>query len=100
MQVVRVRTETGSDRIKRIHPGQLIRSLPLPVLTCELFELDGNEFGNAGFLHGHAVKRARGFHRPLVVGDNDELRVRRHGDNFIGEAADICFIEGRIDFVE
>src|SRR6266498_2591174 len=65
-----------------------------------LFESDRYKFRYAHFFHRHAIKRARGFHRALVVCDDDELGVCGHSDDFISEAADVCFIERSIDFVE
>src|SRR6266581_7108510 len=65
-----------------------------------LFESDRYKFRHAHFFHRHPIKRARGFHRALVVRDDDELGVCGHGDDFISEAADVCFIKWSIDFVE
>ena len=65
-----------------------------------LLESYRHEFGYAHFFHGHAVKRARGFHRALIVRDDDELSTSRHLHYFIGEATDVGFIKGRVNFVE
>src|SRR6266571_2054243 len=65
-----------------------------------LFESYRNKFRYAHFFHCHAIKSARGFHGALVVRDDDELGVCGHSDDFISEAADVCFIKRSIDFVE
>src|SRR6266705_4950699 len=65
-----------------------------------LFESYRYKFRYTHFFHRHAIKRARGFHRALVVRDDDELGVCGHSDDFITEAADVGFIKRSIDFVE
>src|SRR5258707_8681674 len=64
------------------------------------FPSDADEFRNAGFLHGYAVKDAAGLHRFAVVRDDDELGLRAHVGNELREAAHVRFVEGRVDFVE
>ena len=64
------------------------------------FPADADDFGDAGLLHGYAVKDAAGLHGFAVVGDDDELRLAAHFADETGEAADIGFVEWGIDFVE
>ena len=75
---------------------------------CDIIDLvfaiaghfDGYEPGDARFFHGHAVQGFARFHRPFVVGDNDELRLFGEFLNDFDKARDIGIIEGCIDFVE
>src|SRR5205085_12318128 len=65
-----------------------------------LFEFYGDEFRDTRFLHRHAIQSARSFHCALVVRNDYELGVGGHGNNFVREAADVCFIQRRVDLVE
>ena len=38
-----------------------------------LIELDRNDLGNPGFMHGNTVESSGGLHGKLVVGDKDKL---------------------------
>src|SRR5260370_12449156 len=64
------------------------------------FPADADEFGNARLLHRDAVEYAAHFHGLAVVGDDNELRLPAHFANQAGEATDVGFIEGRVDFVQ
>ena len=64
------------------------------------FPADTDEFGDAGLLHGDAVKNGTGFHGFAVVGDDDELRLAAHVADEAREAADVGFVERSIYFVE
>ena len=51
-------------------------------------------------MHGHAVHHRTHFHGFAVVGDHDELSLRAHIGQHAIEAADVGFVERRVDFVE
>src|SRR5207237_3822955 len=70
------------------------------IARLRLLELDRDKLRHAHFFHRHAIRRARRFHRALIVRDDDELRVGRHRNNFVGETPDVRFVERRIDLVE
>lgn len=63
-------------------------------------EVDADDFGDAGFLHGDAEDDVGFAHGAFVVGDNDELGVFAHFVDEAGEAAYVGFVEGGVDFVE
>src|SRR5690349_19750122 len=69
-------------------------------LWVPLFKADRNKFRDTGFFHRHTVHRARSLHCTFVVGNDAELRAGRHRNDFTGKAADVCFVERRVNFVE
>src|SRR5579872_4732915 len=76
------------------------RSLAFRGGSLVAFPADADELGDAGLLHGDAVEDGAGLHGFAVVGDDDELRLAAHITHEAGEAADVGFVEGRIDFVK
>ena len=49
-----------------------------PSTAFGVVELDGDEPGDAGLLHGDAIHRLSRFHRLLRVGNDDELGIHGH----------------------
>ena len=50
--------------------------------------------------HRHAVEDIRGLHRPLLVGDDDELRAVGVAAEELDEARDVRVVERSLDLVE
>ena len=50
--------------------------------------------------HRDAVERVGGLHRPLLVGDDDELRAVGEAAQELDEAADVRVVQRRLDLVE
>jgi len=69
-------------------------------LVHPIFEPDRDLFADARFLHRDAVEDVRGGHRFFRVGDEDELREVGKFSEDGGEAADVGFVEGGVDFVQ
>src|ERR1051325_2747619 len=67
---------------------------------CLFTKLYRHQLRDTCLLHGYAVKSAGHLHRPLVVRDHDELRVRGHLDDLISKASHVRFVKWRVDFVE
>ena len=65
-----------------------------------LFKLDRNDLRHACFLHGYAVESSGGLHRPLVMSDDDELRLFGHFGDLIDESADVGVIERSVHLIE
>src|SRR5271166_2675598 len=63
-------------------------------------ELDRDELAHALLLHRHAIEEVRDFDRPLVVGDDQELRLLGELLHDLVEAADIGIVEGSVDLVQ
>ncbi len=65
-----------------------------------LAEVDADDLGDAGLLHGDAVDDVGLGHGALAVGDDDELGGLAHVGDELGEAADVGLVERGVDFVE
>src|SRR5207245_11321822 len=61
---------------------------------------NADELGNAGFLHRYTVEHAACLHGLAIVSDDNELRLAAHLADEAREAADVGFIERRINFVQ
>src|SRR3569833_1039543 len=59
-----------------------------------------DDLGDAVAAHGHAVEDVGGFHRPLLMCDDDELRTIAVLPQQRDEAADDRLVECRLDLVE
>src|SRR5216684_2676216 len=58
------------------------------------------DFGNPGLLHGDSIKNLGGLHRPLIVGNDRELREAAHLFDHLVEAVQVGVVQRSIDFVE
>src|SRR5664279_5567892 len=65
-----------------------------------LVEADADELRHSGLFLGHAVERLRGLHRPLVVRDEDELRLLGQLHEERREAVDVRLVARGVDLVE
>ena len=65
-----------------------------------LREAPGNDLRDAVGAHRHAVEDIRGLHRPLLVGDDDELRAIGVAAQELDEAGDVRVVERGLDLVE
>ena len=72
----------------------------LGLQTADFLEVHRDDLGDAGLFHRDAVEGVGNLHRPLVVGDEDELAAVGHAADQFVEATDVGFIERRVHFVE
>src|SRR6478672_4850613 len=63
-------------------------------------ELYRHQLGDAHIFHSYTVKCSGHLHRPLVMSDNDELRVSGHLNDLISKASNVRFVKWRVDLVE
>ena len=85
---------SGINRHLRVVHGFGERGDIIDLVFAIVGHFDGNEPGDAGFFHGYAVQGFARFHRPSVVGDNDELRLFGEFFDDFDKARDIGIIEG------
>src|SRR6266849_10634228 len=60
----------------------------------------GDDLGHAGGLHRYAVENIRGFHRPLVMGDDQHLRLLCQFAQQRCELARVHIVQRRLDLIE
>ena len=65
-----------------------------------LLKIHANDFGDARFLHGHAIKALGRLHGVFVMRDDDELSLWAQLGQQPGEAADIGIVERCVDLVQ
>ena len=73
----------------------LLRDLPLNV-----FELNGNPLGHAGFLHGNPIKYVGDTHGGFVVSNNKELCILGKFFQNMGKSINVAFVQGGIHLVQ
>ena len=71
-----------------------------PANLCAVTEAYGHKFRYPWLLHRDAIENRRNAHRFLAVCNEHELGLNAHLLYQFGEAADVGFIQRRIDLVE
>src|SRR5215207_553810 len=69
-------------------------------LELVAWQLARDDLGDPVVSHADAVEDVRGVHRPLLVGDDDELRALREAAHEAEEAVDVDVVEGGLDLVQ
>ena len=85
--------------ISHLNKKQSLTSIRLSHFQC-LLDVYGNNPRYAFFLHGYADQLLRHFHGQAVVGDVEELGLRRHFFDQVAKTRGVGIVQRSVDFVQ